>query len=70
MEKSENTPKEEIPQSVRETPTGPDGNGFVPMAGVWSQSLVGDDGRIYTRKNGQITVDSDSDGIDGDEQDP
>lgn len=54
----------EIPEDVQNTPAGPDGNGFLVL-GVPAPFIVGSDGNIYTRENGEISivpdiVDSDS----------
>ena len=47
-----------VPENVKKTPAGPGGNGFVAL-GLYADSIVGDDGEVYTRKNGEITVASD-----------
>lgn len=47
--------KIEIPDDVLEAPIGPDGYGFVVL-GIQTTSIVGSDGKIYTRKGGKISV--------------
>lgn len=48
-----------IPQDVLDTPANPDGDGFIQLD-VWSSSMIGSDGLIYTRTNGVIHVDGDA----------
>ena len=43
----------QVPENVREYPAGPDGNGFV-LGNLLVASVVGSDGRIYMRKQGEI----------------
>jgi len=53
-------PQEElqIPQNVLDTPANAEGEGFVAFGDVWSLSMAGDDGLLYTRKSGVITVEA------------
>ena len=44
-----------VPEHVRETPSGFNGNGFV-IGGMWAATMVGSDGNIYTRKEGKIFI--------------
>jgi hypothetical protein len=45
-----------ISEEVASAPADENGNGFVVFGDVWSESIVGDDGNIYIRKNGKITI--------------
>jgi len=49
-----------IPEDVTNTPTGPNGNGFIVL-GMLASSIVGSDGECYTRKNGVVTIASEED---------
>jgi hypothetical protein len=44
-----------IPEDVKNTPVGPDGNGFIVL-GILASSIVGSDGECYERKNGVISI--------------
>ncbi len=55
---------EEIPQEVRDLPANEDGDGFI-INDLHTASTVGPDGRIYTRKQGVITVDDQNEGDEG-----
>ena len=47
-----------IPKDVRETPAGPNGNGFM-VGDILTEYIIGLDGKIYIRKDGKIFVPSD-----------
>jgi hypothetical protein len=52
-----------VPEDVKETPAGPNGNGFVCIDTVF-QHIVGSDGEIYTRKNGVVSLSPEDDNED------
>lgn len=46
-----------IPEDVLNTPADPDGDGFLTM-GIYAPSILGSDGRLYVRKNGVVSLDT------------